>query len=100
MCAIDTATVRRNEAQLRPKWPQTEMVTPPASSTPSTSTPSSFAGGVTLEAIVAQLVRMDARLPSSPSPLTLEDKSDDGSDSDDADEDDDASSFGDNKMTA
>ena len=37
---------------------------------------------------------------SSPSPPTLEDKSDDGSDSDDADEDDDASSFGDNKMTA
>ena len=38
------------------------MVTPLASSTPSTSTPLSSAGGVTLEAIIAQLVRMDACL--------------------------------------
>ena len=38
------------------------MVTPPASNAPSTSAPSSTAGGVTLEAIMAQLVRMDARL--------------------------------------
>ena len=38
------------------------MATPLASSTPSTSTPSSSAGGVTLKAIMAQLVRMDARL--------------------------------------
>ena len=37
------------------------MATPSASSTPSTSTPSS-AGGVTLEAIMALLMRMDARL--------------------------------------
>ena len=36
-------------------------MTPPASSAPSTSTPSST-GGVTLEAIMAKLVRMDARL--------------------------------------
>ena len=62
ICAIDTATVRRSEAQVRPKRPQTEMVTPPASSAPSTSAPSSSVGGVTLEAIVAQLVRMDACL--------------------------------------
>ena len=76
------------------------MVTPPTSSSPSTSA-SSFAGGVTLEAIMAQLVCMDARLDtlsdelcqvntrvgrivqqpavmggfiaSSPSPLALED---------------------------
>ena len=75
-------------------------------------------GGVTLEAIMAQLVRMGARFDtlsdelcqvntcvgciawwqaimggftasSFPSPLTLEDESDDGSSSDDADEDDD-----------
>ena len=38
------------------------MATPPASTAPSTSSPSSSAGGVTLEAIMAQLVRMDARL--------------------------------------
>ena len=40
ICAIDTAIIRRSEAQLRLKWPQTEMVTPPASSAPSTSRPS------------------------------------------------------------
>ena len=38
------------------------MIAPPASTAPSTSSPSSSAGGVTLEAIMAQLVRMDARL--------------------------------------
>ena len=51
MCAINTATVRRSEAQLRSKWPQTETATPLASSAPSTFAPSSSAGGVTLEAI-------------------------------------------------
>ena len=61
MYAIDAATVRRSEAQLRPKRPRTETVTPPTSSTPSTSTPSSV-GGVTLEAVMAQLQRMDTRL--------------------------------------
>ena len=62
ICAIDTAIIRRSEAQLRLKWPQTEMVTPPASSAPSASASSSSVGGVTLEAIVAQLVHMDAHL--------------------------------------
>ena len=38
------------------------MTTPPASTTPSTFAPSSFAGGVTLEAIMAQLVIMDAQI--------------------------------------
>ena len=38
------------------------MAIPLASTAPSTSTPSSSAGGVTLEAIMAQLVRMDAHL--------------------------------------
>ena len=38
------------------------MVTPLARSTPSTSAPSSSMGGMTLEAIVAQLEHMDARL--------------------------------------
>ena len=92
------------------------MATPPASSAPFTSAPSSSVGGVTLEAIMAQLVRMDACLDTlsdelcqvntrvgciarrqasiggfiaytSPSPLALEDKSDYGSGSDDANED-------------
>ena len=38
------------------------MVTPLARSTPSTSAPSSSTGGMTLEAIVAQLEHMDAHL--------------------------------------
>ena len=53
MCAIDAATVRRCKAQFRPKRPWTETVTPSASSAPSTSASSSFAGGVTLEAVMA-----------------------------------------------
>ena len=57
MCAIDLATFRQSEAQLRPKWPQIEKVTPSASFAPSSS-----AGGVTLKVILAQLQRMDARL--------------------------------------
>ena len=62
MSAIDVAIVRRSKAQLRPRRPRTETVTPLASIAPSTSVPSSFAGSVTLEAIMAQLVCMDARL--------------------------------------
>ena len=56
MCAISGASVRQSEAQLQPKWPQIETMTPLASSTPSTSVPFSFMGGVTLKAI------MDAHL--------------------------------------
>ena len=52
MCAINAATVRRSEAQLRLKQPRTEIATPLASSTPSTSACSSSAGGVTLEAVM------------------------------------------------
>ena len=62
MYAIDTTTVRQSEAQLQPRQPRTETTTPPASSAPSTSALLSSAGGVTLEAIMAQLVRMDACL--------------------------------------
>ena len=62
MGAIDAATIRRSEAQLRSRQPWTKTVAPLASTAPSTSAPSSLAGGVTLEAIVAQLVRMDAHL--------------------------------------
>ena len=61
MCAINAKIVRQSEAQLRPKRPSTETVTPPASSTPSTSTSSTFASGVTLKAIMMQLQCMDAR---------------------------------------
>ena len=37
MCAIDAATVKQSEAQLRPKRPRAETVTPLASSAPSSS---------------------------------------------------------------
>ena len=57
MCAIDAATVRRSEAQLRLKQSQIEMATPLTF-----SAPSSLAGVVTLEAVMVQLQRMDARL--------------------------------------
>ena len=62
MCAINVVTVRRSEAQLQSKWPQTETTTPPASSTPSTSASSSSAGSVTLDVIMAQFQRMDTCL--------------------------------------
>ena len=62
MYAIDVTTVKWSFAQLCSRQPQLQMVVPPASITPSTSTPFSFAGGVTLEAIMALLVHMDARL--------------------------------------
>ena len=62
MYAIDAATVKQSLAQLCSRQPRTEAAAPPASTTPSTSTPLSSTGGVTLEAIMAQLVRMDARL--------------------------------------
>ena len=51
MCAIDTATVKRSEAQLRLR--RSDTAAPPTPSTPSTFVPSSFAGGVTLDAIMA-----------------------------------------------
>ena len=54
MDAINAVSIRWSEAQLRSKWPQTEMATSLAHSTPSMSTPfSSFTGGVMLEAIMA-----------------------------------------------
>ena len=104
------------------------MVTSPASTAPSTSAPSSSMGGVTLKAIMAQLVHMDAWLDalsdelcqvntrvgriarrqaviggfivaSFPSPPASEDESDDGSNSDDADEDDGANLPDDDEMS-
>ena len=60
MCAIDYAIVKRSEAQFR-SW-QLDSVAPPSRSAPSISIPSSSLGDVTLEDIMAQLRRMDARL--------------------------------------
>ena len=62
MSVIDTATIRRSEAQLQSRQPWTKTTTPPASSASSTSASSSSVGGVTLKAIMVQLVRMDACL--------------------------------------
>ena len=57
MCAIDDATVKWSIAQLRSRQPQTETDTPPAP-----TALSSLTGGVTLEAIMAQLMCIDAHL--------------------------------------
>ena len=127
MCAIDVVTIRRSEAQLQPKRPRAETMTPLASFAPSSSI-----GGVTLKAVMAQLQRMDACLKTlsdelcqvntrvgriarrqahlggsvafpSPSLEASEDEDDDGDfddDDDDEDEDEVASSSGDDKMTA
>ena len=53
MGAIGAATIRRSDAQLRPRRTLTETAAPLTSSAPSTFAPSSFVGGVTLEAIKA-----------------------------------------------
>ena len=62
MGAIDRATVRQSKAQLQLRRPQIETDAPFAATAPFTSIPSSSAGEVTFEAIMAQLVHMDARL--------------------------------------
>ena len=97
-------------AQLRPTQPQTQTTTPLMSTTPT-------AGGVTLEAIMVQLVWMDACLDtlsdelcqvnthgwftvaSSPSLEASDNESDDGSDSANDDEDDDDGSPSDDEMS-
>ena len=53
MCAIYAATVKRSIAQLHSRQPRTETVAPPSPTAPSTSIPSSSAGGMTLKAIMA-----------------------------------------------
>ena len=128
MYAIDVAIVRRSEAQLRLKQPQIETTTLPASSASSTSAPSSSTGGMTLEAVMAQLQYMDARLDKlsdelcqvntyvgciarrqahlggfveSPSPSLEASEDEDGdfdNDNDDEDEDEDVSSPIDDEM--
>ena len=125
MGAIRATFVRRSEAQLRPKWPRTDMIDPAVLAIPFTSTPSSLDGGVTLEAIMAQLQCMDARLDTlsdelcqvnthvgciarqqaclggftaSPSHSSEASTNEDGDDGDE-DEDEDASSSSDDEMT-
>ena len=61
MGAISATSIRRSEAQLQLKQPRMETIDLPASTIPSTSAPS-LGGGVTLEAIMAQLQSMDALL--------------------------------------
>ena len=55
ICVIDATTVKWSFAQLRLRQTQTQMIALPTPSTPSTSALSSFAGGATLDAIMAQL---------------------------------------------
>ena len=127
MGTIDAGSVQRNEAQLQPKWPPLESIDPAASAIPSTSTPFSLTSDVTLEAIMAQFQRMDARLDTltnelcqvntcvsciarrqarlggfaaspSPSPKALTDE--DSDDDGDGDDDDTSSSSDDEIMTS
>ena len=60
MCVIDAATVKWSKAQLRSM--RFDTAAPPTPLAPSTFAPSTSARGVTLEAIMAQLQRMDACL--------------------------------------
>ena len=60
MCAIDAATVKWSEAQFRTR--RFGTAAPPTPLAPSTSAPFTLARGMTLDAIMAQLQRMDARL--------------------------------------
>ena len=125
MGAINIAFVRWSKAQLRSKRPRIKSTDPAASAIPSTFTPSSSDGRVTLEAIMAQLQGMDACLntltdelcqvnthvgriawrqahfggfATFPSPSSEALAVEDGDDGDD-DEDEDASSSSDDKMT-
>ena len=124
MCVIDAATVKWSKAQFRSR--RSRSTAPPTPSAPSTSTPSISVGGVTLDAIMAQLQRMDACLDTlstelyqvntrvgliarlqarlggfvkSPSPPSEASEDDDDSDDDDDDEDRDASSSDTNEMS-
>ena len=125
--AIDVGSVRQSEAQLQPKRPRVESTSSVTSVVPSSSAPSSSVADVTLEAIMAQLQRMDACLDTfsdelcqvntcvdhiaggqahlsgfvtSPS-LSLEALTDeDAEDSDDGDDKDASSSSDDDMMTS
>ena len=60
--AIDASSVRRNKAQFRPKRPRVLSTGSTASAITSSFAPSSSAGDMTLDAIMAQLQCMDAHL--------------------------------------
>ena len=126
MGAIDAGTIKCSEAQFRSR--RFDTAAPPTPSALSTPTPSTLAGGVTLDAIMAQLQHMDARLdtlsnelyqvntrvdriarwqarlggfvesPSPPLEAFEASEDDDGFDDDD-DEDGDASSSGTDEMS-
>ena len=60
MCAIDAATIKWSESQFHLR--QSSTAAPPFPLAPYTSAPFTATGGVTLDAIMAQLQRMDAFL--------------------------------------
>ena len=60
MCAIDAATIKWSETQFRLR--QSSTAAPPLPLAPYTFAPFTATGGVTLDAIMAQLQRMDAFL--------------------------------------
>ena len=124
MVAIDAATVKQSDTQLRLR--RSGSIAPPTPSTPSTFAPSSSAGGVTLDAIMAQFECMDAHFDNlsdelcqvnirvshiarrqarlggfveSPSLPPEASKDDDDSNNDDDDEDGDASSSSADEMS-
>ena len=127
MCAIDYTTFKWSKAHFCSR--RSDPAAPPTPSTPSTSAPFTSVGGVTLDAIMAQLQHMDARLgtlstklhqvntrvgriarwqarlggfgesPSPPPEAFEASEDDDGSDDDDDDEDRDASSSSTDKMS-
>ena len=66
MCTINAATVKWNEAQFCSR--QSGLAAPTTPLAPSTSAPFTSMGGVTLDAIMAQLQHMDAHLDT----LTIE----------------------------
>ena len=124
MYAIDDATIKRSEAQFCSR--QSSSVAPPIPLAPSTFAPSTSVGGVTLDAIMAQLQRMNACLDTlstelyqvntrvghiarrharlggfveSPSPPLEAFETSEDDDDDDDDEDGDASSSSTNEMS-
>ena len=124
MCAIDDATIKRSESQFCSR--QSSSVAPPIPLAPSTFAPSTSVGGVTLDAIMAQLQRMNACLDTlstelyqvntrvghiarrharlggfveSPSPPLEAFETFEDDDDDDDDEDGDASSSSTNEMS-
>ena len=62
MGVVSEVSIRRSKAQLCSKQPHIKTMTPLAPSIPSTFSPFSSIDGMMLEAIMAQLERMDARL--------------------------------------